>query len=74
MGKRLALLAGVPAFGRLPEAVLEGLAARLGEKRYPAGGVVVAEGDVGDRPDSLPSLRRYNARGDTPSERRPRPR
>ena len=48
-GERRALLAGVPAFSRLPEGTLEELAGLLREERHPAGGVVVAEGDTGDR-------------------------
>ncbi len=47
--KRMALLSGVPAFARLPTPALEALAERLREERHPAGGVVVAEGDAGDR-------------------------
>ncbi len=47
--ERLALLAGVPAFARLPTPVLEELATLLSEERYPAGSVVVAEGATGDR-------------------------
>ncbi len=47
--ERLALLSGVPAFSRLPGETLEELAVLLREERYAAGGVVVAEGDTGDR-------------------------
>ncbi len=47
--ERKALLAGAPAFARLPEDALASLAGRLSEERYAAGSVVVAEGDVGDR-------------------------
>jgi len=47
--ERLGLLEGVPAFARLPEGTLEELAGLLCEERHPAGGVVVAEGDRGDR-------------------------
>lgn len=47
--ERTALLAGAPAFARLPEETLAALAGRLSEERYPAGSLVVAEGDVGDR-------------------------
>ena len=46
---RLGLLKGVPAFARLPEETLEELAGLLREEQYAAGGVVVAEGDRGDR-------------------------
>lgn len=49
IGERLALLRGVPAFARLPEGTLEEVANLLDEERYPAGTVVVAEGDRGDR-------------------------
>ena len=48
-GERLALLGGVPAFSRLPEETLKELAVLLREERCAAGGVVVAEGDTGDR-------------------------
>ena len=47
--ERVGLLKGVPAFARLPEETLEELAGLLCEERHPAGGVVVAEGDRGDR-------------------------
>jgi hypothetical protein len=49
VGERLALLRGVPAFAQLPEQTLEELAGLLREERHLAGGVVVAEGDRGDR-------------------------
>lgn len=49
VGERVALLKGVPAFARLPEEALEELAALLREERYPADGVVVVEGETGDR-------------------------
>ena len=39
----------MPAFGRLPDEALGELAGRLREGRHPAGAVVVAEGDEGDR-------------------------
>ena len=45
----MALLQGVPAFSRLPEGTLEELAGLLREERHPAGGVVVAEGEPGER-------------------------
>lgn len=48
-GERRALLEGVPAFSRLPEETLEELAGLLREERFPAGAVVVAEGETGDR-------------------------
>ena len=47
--RRLELLAGVLAFGRLPASVLEELAARLTEKPFQSGDTVVVEGDVDDR-------------------------
>lgn len=47
--RRIALLREVPALATLPEAILEYLAAGLAEEHYAAGGVVVAEGDAGDR-------------------------
>ncbi|MBA2619480.1 MAG: cyclic nucleotide-binding domain-containing protein, partial [Rubrobacter sp.] len=47
--ERRALLKGVPAFSRLPEAALEELAGLLREERFSAGGVVVTEGESGDR-------------------------
>jgi len=49
LGERVALLQGVPAFSRLPEGTLEKLAGLLRDERYPAGGVVVAEGEPGER-------------------------
>jgi putative peptide zinc metalloprotease protein len=45
----MALLSGMPAFARLPTPALESLAERLREERHPAGDVVVAEGEAGDR-------------------------
>jgi putative peptide zinc metalloprotease protein len=47
--RRLELLAGVLAFGRLPASVLEELAARLTEEPFQSGDTVVVEGDVDDR-------------------------
>src|SRR5215210_3454984 len=47
--KRLELLAGVLAFGRLPASVLEDLAARLTEEAFQFGDTVVVEGDMDDR-------------------------
>ena len=49
VSERLALLKGVRAFSRLPERTQEELAGLLNEERFPAGGVVVAEGEPGDR-------------------------
>src|SRR5712692_9264565 len=48
-GKRVALLREVPALATLPPALLEYLAACLGEERYAAASVVIAEGAAGDR-------------------------
>ena len=47
--RRLELLAGVPAFSRLPDPVLEDLASRLTEKRFRSADRVVVEGDTDDR-------------------------
>ncbi len=47
--ERKKLPSGGPAFARLPEEALTSLAGRLQEERYPAGSVVVEEGDPGDR-------------------------
>ncbi len=47
--RRLALLQGVPAFARLPDGALRELAGRLEEENHPAGSIVVAEGETGDR-------------------------
>src|SRR5947209_4598605 len=48
-GARVALLARVPAFGRLAPEVLAALSQALLEERAPAGSVVVREGDAADR-------------------------
>ena len=47
--RRLELLAGIPAFARLPTAVLEGLASRLKEERFQSGDTVVVDGGADDR-------------------------
>lgn len=47
--ERKALLEGAPAFARLPEEAVASLAGRLFEERYPAGSVMISEGDAGDR-------------------------
>jgi MFS family permease len=44
----LALLRAVDIFEPLPEATLERLALSLQELRFPAGGIVIREGDTGD--------------------------
>lgn len=46
---RLELLRGVPAFSRLPEAIVEESAGLLREERRAAGGVLVTEGAQGNR-------------------------
>jgi putative peptide zinc metalloprotease protein len=48
-GKRLELLAGVPAFSHLPAPVLEELASRLTEERFRPSDRVVVEGETDDR-------------------------
>ena len=48
-GRRLELLAGVPAFSNLPAPVLEELASRLTEERFQPSERVVVEGDTDDR-------------------------
>ena len=48
-GRRLELLAGVPAFSHLPAAALEDLASRLTEQRFQPSDRVVVEGDTDDR-------------------------
>ena len=48
-GRRLELLAGVPAFSHLPDPVLEDLASRLTEERFRSADKVVVEGDTDDR-------------------------
>lgn len=48
-GKRLELLAGVPAFSHLPAPVLEELASRLTEERIRPSDRVVVEGETDDR-------------------------
>ena len=48
-GERVTLLKMVPALARLPDEALEELAVLLREEHYPAGSVVLAEGDTGDR-------------------------
>src|SRR5215213_711959 len=48
-GRRLELLAGVPAFSHLPAPVLEELASRLTEERFGSADTVVVEGDTDDR-------------------------
>ena len=45
----LDLLAAAPGVSHLPAAALSGLARTLRREEFPAGGVVVAEGDAGDR-------------------------
>jgi CRP-like cAMP-binding protein len=47
--RRLGLLAGVPAFSRLPDPVLEDLASRLTEERFRPSDSVVVEGSTDDR-------------------------
>jgi len=48
-GRRLELLAGVPAFSHLPAPVLEELSSRLTEMRFRPADTVVVEGDTDDR-------------------------
>ena len=48
-GRRLELLANVPAFSHLPAPVLEDLASRLTEERFQSADRVVLEGDTDDR-------------------------
>ena len=47
--RRMQLLARVPSFAGLPANALQELAASLREECFPAGCVVLTEGDVGDR-------------------------
>lgn len=47
--RRKELLAGVPAFARLPEEALAALAGLLAEEPYRSGSAIVTEGETGDR-------------------------
>jgi CRP-like cAMP-binding protein len=47
--RRARLLSGIPAFARLPDEALQALGALFTEEPYPAGTVVVAEEEEGDR-------------------------
>src|SRR5690242_3153717 len=47
--QRVCLLAAAPGFGTLPEGALRQVATLIAEERYPAGSVVVTEGEEGDR-------------------------
>ncbi len=47
--RRQELLRGIAGFSAIPASLIEELAASLREEHFPAGAVVVAEGQVGDR-------------------------